>query len=126
MRVPEQRLPRAEGGQAPLTPGIWTTDRTGRSRLQPRAAPRRATPPGNYTNSFGGTSSACPGAAGVVALMLSANPNLTPAQVKDIIRGGCDQIDAGDGEYDENGHSRNYGYGRVNAATVVQAALTHS
>ena len=122
---PSSNFPEDEGGEEPLTPGIWTTDRTGHSGYNPGSL-TQGDASGNYTNSFGGTSSACPGVAGVVALMLSANPSLTPAQVKDIIRGGCDQIDAGDGEYDENGHSRNYGYGRVNAATVVQAALTHS
>jgi subtilisin family serine protease len=31
---------------------------------------------GLFTDSFGGTSSACPGAAGVVALVLSVNPAL--------------------------------------------------
>jgi len=32
---------------------------------------------------------ATPHVAGVVALMLSANPNLTPAQVRDIIAGSA-------------------------------------
>lgn len=38
-----------------------------------------------YRNSFGGTSGATPKVAGTVALMLQCNPNLTPAEVRDII-----------------------------------------
>lgn len=40
----------------------------------------------NYTYSFGGTSAACPQVAGVAALVLSANPNLTQEQVKQILQ----------------------------------------
>ena len=40
----------------------------------------------NYTYSFGGTSVACPQVAGVAALVLSANPNLTQEQVKQILQ----------------------------------------
>jgi len=38
-----------------------------------------------YHNAFGGTSSACPQVAGVAALVLSVNPNLTGQEVRDII-----------------------------------------
>ncbi|MDZ7624243.1 MAG: S8 family serine peptidase [Ignavibacteriaceae bacterium] len=39
----------------------------------------------NYT-SASGTSFSCPLSAGVAALILSANPNLTPMQVRDAMR----------------------------------------
>ena len=78
---------------------------------------------GNYTTTFGGTSSACPLAAGVGALVLSANPNLTWRQVKMVLEQSADKIDPGFGAYDAQGKSLYYGYGRVNALRAVQLAL---
>jgi subtilisin family serine protease len=77
---------------------------------------------GDYTNSFGGTSSACPGVAGVAALVLAGNPDLRWDEVKDVLGQSCDRIDAGQDEYDGDGHSDRYGFGRVNAATAVSLA----
>ncbi len=74
----------------------------------------------NYTNSFGGTSSACPGAAGVAALVLSRNGSLRWDEVRDILRRSCDQIDPEGGGYDERGHSPLYGYGRLNAEKAAR------
>ena len=70
---------------------------------------------GNYTNTFGGTSAACPVVSGVSALVLSENPNLTLAQVKDILY--TTAIDMG-----SSGRDNTYGNGRVNAFAAVQAA----
>lgn len=72
-----------------------------------------------FTSRFGGTSSAAPLSAGACALMLSANPDLTLAQIKDILRRSVDKIGSG---YDGNGRSQRLGYGRLNAARAVQLA----
>ena len=76
--------------------------------------------PGKYKH-FGGTSSACPLVAGVCALILSVNPELTAAQVKDILQKTCDKI-GHPSEY-VNGHSVKYGHGRVNADKAVAEAI---
>ena len=79
----------------------------------------------NYTNSFGGTSSACPGAAGVTALILPRNPSLGWEQAKAALRRCCDQSDPRGGKYDVSGHSPFYGYCRLNAEKAVRpAAIT--
>lgn len=108
-------------GEPSLTPGIWTTDRTGHAGYNPGSA-SQGDSNGNYTNSFGGTSSAAPGAAGVVALVLATNPTLTPTDVKDILRSTSDRIDDRGRQYDQDGHSKSFGYGRLNAARAVAAA----
>ncbi len=93
---------------------IVTTDRTGGAGYQS----------GGYTTveGFGGTSSACPLVAGICGLMLSVNPNLTAEEVKDILRTTSDKIDRANGDYNEDGHSNTYGYGRVNALRAVREA----
>ncbi|WP_330231699.1 S8 family serine peptidase [Nocardia sp. NBC_00508] len=105
----------------PLTPGIWTVDRRGRDGYNPGGS-GSGDAAGNYANDFGGTSSACPGAAGVAALVLSVNPDLAWHEVKDLLKGACDKIDPQGGGYDADGHSHKYGYGRLNALTAVRAA----
>lgn len=105
----------------PLTTGIWTTDRTG-NRGYNKGFVADGDTTGNYTNSFGGTSSACPGAAGVAALVLSVNPNLRWQEVKDLFKRSCDRIDPSGGLYDGNNWSKYYGYGRLNAQTAVTLA----
>jgi len=73
----------------------------------------------NYTSRFGGTSSAAPLTAGVCALMLTANPNLTLGEIRDILRRSADKIGSG---YDANGRSPRLGFGRLNALRAVQMA----
>jgi subtilisin-like proprotein convertase family protein len=73
-------------------------------------------------NDFGGTSSSCPGVAGVAALILARNPSLRWDEVRDLLKHACDQIDPAAGKYDINGHSLLYGYGRINAQRAVELA----
>jgi len=109
-------------GSPSLTPGIWTTDRSGPVGYNSGNA-LKGDAAGNYTNSFGGTSSACPGAAGVAALVIARNPSLRWDQVRDILKQSCDKIDTAGGNYDANGRSSLYGFGRINAKRAVELAL---
>jgi len=106
---------------APLTTGIWTTDRQG-VRGYNSGAITQGDLAGNYTNSFGGTSSSCPGVAGVAALVISANPSLTATEVRDILKRSCIKIDPQNGQYDVKGHSPFYGFGRLDAGVAVNLA----
>ncbi len=109
----------------PLTPGIWTTDRSGNRGYNSGGFDAEhivGDADGKYTATFGGTSSACPGVAGIAALMLAVNPDLTYSQVKEVMKNSCDRIDEEFGNYDSNGHSPFYGYGRINALKAVQNA----
>lgn len=74
---------------------------------------------GNYTEHFGGTSAACPQVAGVAALMLSLNPDLTATEVKEILQNTA--TDLGDTGYDTT-----YGYGLVNAYAAVSKVFPTS
>ena len=93
----------------------------------------------NYTSTFNGTSAATPTVAGVVALMLEANPNLTWRDVKHILVVTSDKIDsdrttslAGISQYSwvENsaGHEHHnwYGFGKINAAAAVNSAKSYN
>lgn len=100
--------------------GILTADVTG-SYVDHGVVLPRGYDPTDYTYDFGGTSSACPLVAGVCALVLSANGNLTAAQVKNIICSTARRI--GSSEAYKDGHSPQFGYGCVDAQRAVDAAL---
>ncbi|MCC6510745.1 MAG: S8 family serine peptidase, partial [Pirellulaceae bacterium] len=95
-----------------LTSGIWTVDRRGGAGYNSGRL-SDGDSQGNYTNAFGGTSSACPGAAGVCALILSVNPGLAWTEVRTILKDCCDKIDEGGGNYSADKHSDLYCYGRL-------------
>ena len=79
---------------------------------------------GRYTNSFSGTSAACPITAGVAAIILGANRNLTATDVRLIIEHTTEQIEPDTAEYDGlTSRSRTHGYGRIDALGAAEAAL---
>ena len=83
-------------------------------------------PDGNYTRFMNGTSSACPSVAGVIALMLQANPALTRRDVRYILAHTARQNDPVDSGWDMNGAglhvSDKYGFGVVDATAAVAMA----
>ena len=74
-----------------------------------------------YWGPFTGTSASCPVVAGTAALMLSANPRLTAADVRVALCDTAERMDLVDAEWDESGWSPYYGCGRVDAAAAVWA-----
>ena len=81
---------------------------------------------GNYTSGFGGTSAAAPLVAGVIALMLQANPQLTWRDVQAILAETAVKNDEADGDWQVNGAgyhvNHKYGFGLINARAAVAAA----
>lgn len=74
----------------------------------------------DYTGTFGGTSSAAPLAAAVAGLLISAYPELSRDELYEIITTSADKVSIVDADYDENGFSEKYGYGRINALAALQ------
>lgn len=86
--------------------------------------PSTGSNPHAYTGRFGGTSAACPQVAGVSALMLSVNPCLSPFQVKDLLQKTANKVVPYNYYWNSNapGHSKEMGYGRLDAYKAVKAA----
>lgn len=79
----------------------------------------------DYTNAFGGTSSATPLAAGVLALIISQDPNMTAAQARAILQHTAVRIEEPYGRFDPiTGHSHRFGFGRTDAGLAIAAAAS--
>lgn len=77
----------------------------------------------NYTVCFGGTSAATPIVAGVVGLVLSADPDLTRVEVEHLLQDTADRTEDSAAVYSPvNGRStaESHGNGRVNAFEAVR------
>jgi subtilisin family serine protease len=85
---------------------VWLQRRQRRGRRPRRAALQSAS---------------TPFAAGVAALVLSANPRLTSTQVRLVLQDTADKIGP-KSSYKASGHSNEFGYGRVNAVRAVAQA----
>jgi subtilisin-like proprotein convertase family protein/endonuclease/exonuclease/phosphatase family metal-dependent hydrolase len=111
----------------PDTQGITTTDLMGNNGYNYAGAPGELSDT-NYTKTFGGTSSACPLAAGVIALMLQANTNLGWRDVQEILIRTARKIETNSAEWINNGagihFNHNYGAGLLDARAAVNMALT--
>ena len=129
-------------------PAIVTTALTGCSNYSTayNSLDNPTTPNGlakncQYTAIMNGTSSAAPNTAGVVALMLEANPKLSYRDVKYILATTATQVDPNmapisvHGLVAEQGWVKNaagfnfnnwYGFGAVNAAAAVNTAKTYT
>lgn len=107
---------------------IVTTDVTG-----PRGYSSGRTPGepanANYTSTFDGTSAATPVAAGVAALVLQVNPNLTWRDMRRVFALSTRQNDVTDRDWLRNGAgylvNHKYGFGLLDASKAVELAKTY-
>lgn len=115
--------PSNSGGQ---NEGIRTTDLTGNSGANSNGTGTDDLEDRSYTRNFGGTSAACPLVAGIVALMLEANPNLGWRDVKEILVRTARKAQRTDPDWAVNGaglsFNHKYGAGLVDAAAAVALA----
>ena len=133
--------------------GITTTDRVGDMGYCPFFyRPTDPTDPGvadpfpdhDYTSEFGGTSSAAPLVAGIMALGKQANPAMTVRLAQHCLVRSSDIVDPTDGTIAGGGngsagsawitngspqafkYNQNYGFGRINADKFVQEVVKYS
>ncbi|MEO5582027.1 MAG: S8 family serine peptidase, partial [Saprospiraceae bacterium] len=81
----------------------------------------------DYWSCFSGTSAACPNVAGVMALILSMNPNLNLSQARQILESTTDKLSGYTFALNVTGQpngswNNEVGYGRVNAYNAVLRA----
>jgi thermitase len=79
----------------------------------------RTTERGGDYSTVGGTSFSSPITAGVIALMMAANPGLTPSELEQLLKASTDDLGS-------PGWDTSYGFGRLNASRAVTAAAGSS
>ncbi len=77
--------------------------------------------PGDYSSLFGGTSSACPVAAGIAALLAGAAPDRTSAELYDVMIQTARP--APYAAPDANGHDPVFGYGIIDPVAALEKVL---
>ncbi len=103
--------------------GITTADRTGSNGYNTASSANG----GDYTDDFGGTSSATPTAAGIVALMLEKNPNLGWRDVQEILIRSAVKPPGSTGWVTNSAgfpFNRDFGAGLINATAAVNLSAT--
>lgn len=103
----------APSGDVNMNGDVVTTDRSGNLGYNTNLSTSDLTDK-NYTQTFGGTSAACPQVAGVAALMLSLRPDLTEEQVRTTLQNTARNLGPA-------GFDTTYGYGLVDAYAAVSA-----
>ncbi len=95
--------------------GITTTDLVGTSGYDPS---------GDYTSTFGGTSSSAPLLSGVVALVLAKNPAPTWRDVKEILRRSSVRVNPTDPGWTAGAfpHSEKFGFGLIDGQAAASLA----
>lgn len=74
-----------------------------------------------YYTEFLGTSASSPAAAGIIALLLQANPNLDPEQVREVVR--ITAIEDGHTGNIPDAGNNNWGHGKINAYAAIKKVL---
>lgn len=102
--------------------GITTVDRTGTAGYNTA----NSASGGDYTDDFGGTSSATPTAAGITALLLQKNPNLGWRDVKEILIRSAFKLSPTDVDWVDNSaglhFNHKFGAGLIDATAAVNLA----
>ena len=106
------------------TLGITTADRTGTLGYNTATSANG----GDYANDFGGTSSATPTVAGIIALLLEKNPNLGWRDVQEILIRTAVRPPASTTGWANNAagipFNHDFGAGLINATAAVNLAAT--
>ena len=114
-------------GNAPAL-GITTVDRSGTVGYSDGTTSGEISGQPNYTQTFGGTSSATPTASGIVALMLEANANLGWRDVQEILMRSAKKVNPTDTDWKvpvapaNINHNHKFGAGLIDATAAVNLA----